>query len=582
MPESKNIAGRDERLDEIVTNPSSLMKWAKSPEAAGMVVGFEAEMLIEDLAWPGDDETSEDESRDEPMPDLDGDFGNVSDAIENWFENGNDFHEGSLLRRALKRLERDYYEFCDRHFEPDDYRNRIRDHIADDQGVDEDDPLVDEIIDGQTQAYRNAVSMVKSEIYEDDDSWADFLRAEGLDTMRDFARAEGLDWPYMISPESSKTPEDMEASFVEFTGYDCTVNDSYHGSRPRNSFVMEPDSSLSGEDGYGGLELISPPMPLPSALVALDKVFSWMRRVRAVTSMRPATGFHIGVSMPSKGIENLDKLKLILMMGDEHVLRQFGRERLSSYAASSLKHIRNNLEQPGFDVVAELSKFRNFMDIQAAKDIKAMITGGMRRENTVSVRPSAGYVEFRSPGGDYLKQQGEIELAVLRFARALAIASDPEAERKEYAKKLYQLLTASLDSRDGTIDAFAAYSSGMMSKEDLLQAVRQSRSSTAAGAAMWNVVDRSGKIVGKITADDRNLMDKLAAFAGRNNLDARSLDAVRPGKERKLQTFRVTHAKTGDRFDIDAKTPAEALRYAKSRWGIASAPDSEFTVVSRT
>lgn len=579
MPEHKNIAGRGDRLDEIVTNPSALMKWARSPEAAGMVVGFEAEMLIRGLAWPDDDTSEEDDSADQDMPDS---YDSAFDDIEEWFEDGNNFNEPSGLRRAMRGLDRDYRQYARDHWDEDDHEDGIRRLVSDELGVPDDDELVDEAIKRRSSAYSAAVENSIEEWIESGDSWTDFLNVYGYGTMRDFAENNNLDWPYTIRSESEITPEDLADSFTGNTGYDCMVNDSYHGPRPKSTFVMEPDASLGGEDGMGGVELISPPMPLPSAIAALEKVFSWMGKIRAVTTMRPATGFHIGVSMPSKGIENLDKLKLILMMGDEHVLKQFGRERLSSYAASSLKHIRNNLEQPGFDVVAELSKFRNFMDIQAAKDIKAIITGGMRRENTVSVRPSAGYVEFRSPGGDYLKQQGEIEMAVLRFARALAIASDPEAERKEYAKKLYQLLTASLDGRDGTIDAFAAYSSGMMSKEDLLQAVKQRRGGMATGGSMWNVVDRSGKIVGKITADDSNLMDKLSAFAGRNNLDSRSLDAVRPGKERKLQTYRVTRTETGDRFDIDARTAAEALRYAKSRWGLASAPDSGFTVVSRT
>lgn len=577
--------GPADRLDEIVTNPSALARWAKTPEATTMVVGFEAEMLIRGLVWPDDTTTAEDYDADRDMPSsYDGAF----DEIESWFEDGNSFNEQSGLRRAMRMMDRDYREYAERKWDEDDHEDRIRELIGDELGVRYDDPLIDEVIEGRTSAYRRAVGEAKEEWMDEGDVWGDFLNVYGYTTMKDFAEANNLDWPYTTAPDSSVTPEDLEASFVEHTGYDCTVSDSYHGQRSKTAFVMEPDSSLTGEDDLGGLELISPPMPLPSAMSAIEKVFSWMRKVKARTTMRPPTGFHIGVSMPGRGLEKLDKLKLILMMGDEHVLKQFGRERLSRYAASSLKHIRDNLSQPGFDIEAELARFRTFLDIQAAKDISAMITGGMRRENTVSVRPSAGYVEFRSPGGDYLKQQGEIEMAVLRFARALAIASDPMAERKEYAKKLYQLLTSAVEGRDDAIEAFAAYSSGLMSKDDLQRAIRTYRDrksgTSADGGRTWNVFDtRSGKTVGTIFSAENQLMDRLRGFADRNGFQASQLDVVQPGsRESRMTTYRVSQNYGGnERFDIDAKSPAEALKYAKARWGDASRPDGDFTVTQR-
>lgn len=581
-----NAAKRSPIL-EIATNPSTLMKWAQGPEAADMVVGFEAEMLIRGLAWPDDDGGTEDRDADEPMPPG---YEGFDSAIDDWFANGNDFHESASLRRALRRLDREYLDYVNDRWNEERYsdkwRDRIREVLAEELGVDEDDPQVDENIDLDTSTYRDVKREIKDEFANDDDTWGSYLQMEGLSNMSDFAEAYNLDWPYSRAA-SGRTPEDLEADFVTKTGYSCTVNDSYHGGRPKNTFVMEPDSSLSGKDGYGGLELISPPMPLASALQAIDRVFDWMESIGAETGWRPSTGFHIGVSMQGRGVENVDQLKLILMMGDEHVLRQFGRERLSRYAASSLAHIRDNLSQPGFNIEAELSKFRSFLDIQAAKDLSAVATGGMRRENSINIRPSMNYIEFRSPGGDYLKQRDEIKVTVLRFARALSIAANPEAEKKEYAKKLYQLLTSSVDRKDNAIEAFAAYSSGLMSREDLrttIEAYRQKRDGMPGkGDRRWNITDeRTGKVVGSVFSDDAQLTDKVRAFAQRNNLDYNRLNASRPGQEKKTVTYRVSqNYGRGERFDIDARSPEEALKYAKSRWGATGRPDTDFTVINR-
>lgn len=579
----------DEPLLEITTNPSTLLKWAQTADAANTVVGFEAEMLIRGLVWPDEDDGTEDRDADEPMP---GSYEDFDSAIDDWFANGNNFHESASLRRALRRLDRDYLDYVNDRWNEERYsdkwRDRIREVLADQLGVDEDDPQVDENIDLDTSTYRDVKREVKDDFANDDATWGSYLQMEGLSMMSDFAEANNLDWPYSRQSDSGMTPEDAEASFVTSTGYACTVNDSYHGGRPKNTFVMEPDSSLTGNDDYGGLELISPPMPLASALEAIDRVFDWMGSVGAKTGWHPPTGFHIGVSMKGKGVENVDRLKLILMMGDEHVLKQFGRERLSRYAASSLAHIRDNLSQPGFNIEAELSKFRSFLDIQAAKDLSAMVTGGMRRENSINIRPSMNYIEFRSPGGDYLKQRNEIKMTVLRFARALAIAADPDAERREYAKKLYQLLTSAVEGKDMAIDAFAAYSSGLMSKEDLQRAIKTYRErksgASADGGRTWNVIDTaSSRVLGTIFSAENQLMDRLRDFASRNGLNASQLDVVKPGsRESRLTTYRVTqNYGRNERFDIDARTPAEALRYAKGRWGEPNRSDADFSVVQR-
>ena len=77
-----------------------------------------------------------------------------------------------------------------------------------------------------------------------------------------------------------------------------------------------------------------------------------------------------------------------------------------------------------------------------------------------------GYIEFRGPGGIYTnKDVSEITDTMLRFARAMTIAADPQAYRQEYQKKLYKTLSKS-ESGERTIDSlFADFQSGDINKE---------------------------------------------------------------------------------------------------------------------
>jgi hypothetical protein len=111
-------------------------------------------------------------------------------------------------------------------------------------------------------------------------------------------------------------------------------------------------------------------------------------------------------------------------------------------------------------------------------------------EKYMSVHPQDGYIEFRGPGGDYLNKEGEIEdtlkNTMLRLAYAMSIAGSPELYRREYAKKLYKVLSGykgaeiSKDAKDTRYKTkietedenpfmrlFADYSAGAISGDEL-------------------------------------------------------------------------------------------------------------------
>jgi hypothetical protein len=91
-----------------------------------------------------------------------------------------------------------------------------------------------------------------------------------------------------------------------------------------------------------------------------------------------------------------------------------------------------------------------------------------------SINPKEGYVEFRSPGGDWLNEDiGKLTNTLLRFVVALDAALDPQKYRQEYLKKLYQLLQPK--SEEDPLAIFAKYSAGALPKSALKSFIKQSQ-----------------------------------------------------------------------------------------------------------
>jgi hypothetical protein len=77
-------------------------------------------------------------------------------------------------------------------------------------------------------------------------------------------------------------------------------------------------------------------------------------------------------------------------------------------------------------------------------------------------------------GGDYVTQWGDIKNTILRFAQALTVACDPQAQRKEYGLKLYKLLSTQQSHSDqqDPIKMFSLFGSGALPKDQLQDYLR--------------------------------------------------------------------------------------------------------------
>jgi len=323
------------------------------------------------------------------------------------------------------------------------------------------------------KAFEEWEDEVWPDIWNDDDMFTDWADNEGMRMMSDIQNSYNITWPHWISPETQGEMdiEEVADEFGSAIGRPVNWSRNYHGGkRAPNTYVVEPDGSLEGDEpGDSGLEFVSPPLPIEELLGDLKKVKSWAGRIGAYTN--DSTGLHINVSVPGwKGnLNDLDYVKLAILLGDEHVLAQFGRTG-NTYTKSAFDIVKSHIRQRPQDAEALLKQMKEHLNAAASKLIHTGVT-----QKYTSINVKDGYIEFRSPGGDWLGDNFDaIESTLLRFVVAMDAAVDPDKYKEEYAKKLYKLLSSGNDSTD-TLQYFAQYSAGMLPRSALASFVKQAQ-----------------------------------------------------------------------------------------------------------
>jgi hypothetical protein len=210
-------------------------------------------------------------------------------------------------------------------------------------------------------------------------------------------------------------------------------------------------------------------MPVDEMFSDMDKIVNWANNYGCYTNS--STGLHMNISVPDMSTAKLDFVKLALLMGDEYVLEKF--ERLGNYyAKSAMQMVRDRVAQRPEDANKMLEDMKERLNALATK----VIHSGETSKYT-SINTKDGYVEFRSPGGDWLasynEDKGNIENTMLRFVVALDAAMDPEKYRKEYLTKLYKLLSPK--GENDTLAYFAKFAAGELPQSALKSFVRQAQ-----------------------------------------------------------------------------------------------------------
>ena len=436
----------EEDLFEVNMSPGNLKKMAA---ATGAKAGIEFEMYVPNAA-------EEDEYGPEPENDYDMDEsfptgrGWQREVIE-FFRGGDYGSTTSTIQRALDHLDEDYWTWKDENFEEWYDNNSVvfMEYLQAElpQDDDEDDEEYAErlrTVAAETGGaeYERAMDQFREE-YQGEDQWEEFLSDIDISTMQDFGNRESLDWPYVYSNSNSGgsiSIDDVASDFQSAIGRRVTTGGYHSGQGSQtNNYRVETDSSLDEPDNPedGGLEFISPPLPIDQMLSDLDKVIKWANRNACYTNN--TTGLHINVSVPDFSKDKLDYVKLAIFLGDEYVLEQFGRLG-NSYCQSAMQGIKEIARKNPSKMVDMLEKMQNNLSAMASKIVH---TGETNKYTSINTQD--GYIEFRSPGGDWLGEyaadKDKINNTLLRFTVALDIAMKPELYRQEYMKKLYKVLT---------------------------------------------------------------------------------------------------------------------------------------------
>ena len=527
-----------EILDEVAMNPTRLKQEAAK---TGAQAGMEFEMIVPNV--------KREEGDGDPEADYDSDesINSIRD-IRDFFNDGN-YNTSRMVDELVDELTEGYHEWADekRSEEWDsEGKKYLREYIKDEGEFDEDaaldeaydqlgltdeqkeeankagstitkrsdaegnedwkhwkeatdmvdekrDQFVEEEWDEQGRLYDNA-----REKWMDESDWPDeneWLSSEGLYTMQDIESNYNITWPHWFYPDKGGelSVDDVGDEFSEMIGKPVNTSERYHGARREaGHYVVEPDGSLEPDDyDSAGLEFVSPPMPIDEMITDFNKVVAWANKTGCYTN--DSTGLHINVSVPDFSREKLDYVKLALLLGDEYILKEFDREG-NTFCKSALKQVKDNIrENP-----ANAKKLLDGMK-EGLSDIASKLVHSGSTHKYTSINTKDGYIEFRSPGGDWLDADiPKIENTLLRFVVALDAAVDPQKYRKEYLKKLYKLLAPSKDNTD-TIQYFAKYAAGELPKAALRSFVQQAqlerkvKADREVGKKYWYRVDKEGR-----------------------------------------------------------------------------------------
>jgi hypothetical protein len=554
----------EQQLDELRMSPGSLRAFAGSSEAEGIRAGFEAELVFTGLGGEADyDEDPEpDYDADERANSIDDvinffsndeygyatygrDLDSLQDGLDEKYMEWHDDQMYRAFRDEAEDLVRKQW------LEERPMTERVHDYLV--EGMDLDDAEADRIqavgdaapkfetsseaaaymkqnpdyaryveavegaeeileedveqsIKEQDGHYDQALDGFRDDFYVDDDSG--FFGDVGLRWMSDVASEFQLMWPVMTytgqSSEggfSEENARNLATSLSDELIVKTKVSNGYHtATRDDETWIFEPDMSLDADDSDNmPVEIVSPPMPLEECLRKMEEFFEWAESNGAYANS--STGFHMGVSLPVTGGQ-VDYVKLALFLGDEYVLKEFGRSG-NHFCEAAIKKIRgrvkNNKEAIGGAM--ELMKHNLLELAQKALEINNHGFGKYTSINPQggndSTKPhlerGAKYIEFRSAGGsNYFEDIDKLKNTLMRYAKAMTVAANPAAERKEYYKKLYKLISP--PEGDPALNLFAQFAAGEISSSDLKRSWAE-KQLEAEPKGDWVLYDSYGKRV---------------------------------------------------------------------------------------
>lgn len=466
---------------EINFNSAEVVKSALD---APIRCGFEAETVWPILADGGDDDDTS------WLDDLD--WGSVSDLIY-----------GQEGRRSVERVEQAYREWLQESDYFYELESEVIDELVNDRKEDEayiDDFINDYNFEDEIKQYKaekladlypasiDGDEKAQEEFEEysnwDDDAWArEYVEQNKEDEYVEWLEqhirdnAEQLDdaWQraldqydieewvrieysgswfsalsdqdiYMYNDQGAVGVTEVASMIEDWASNDGSMtNDvragSYHSGKGVDNtyWRVEDDSSIEGDGAKA--EIISPVYDSPrQMLIEMKSLFDYLEENDVVTNS--STGLHITMSIAGEKMD-MNRLKLALLLGDQYVLTQFGRQ-FNSYTKSR----QENIEQQAKRAVQDpKGKNINLDELEGVLS-RGIDPGKFSSINFKHVRNEDGnyLTEFRIAGGDdYHTAYDKIAKAVVRYGATLQAAYDSNAFRKDYLKAIVKTIETAKD-----------------------------------------------------------------------------------------------------------------------------------------
>lgn len=223
-----------------------------------------------------------------------------------------------------------------------------------------------------------------------------------------------------------------DANFIN--DYDIGGYGSIHQSPSHRTWAFEYDGTVSA---YGGVEMKSPPLPLPEFLNILPDILSWIDRY-GTTDEHCGLHFHMSLANVNNLAKEVDMVKLILFSEESYVYKIFPN-RIDNYYAQEVKNkILRGMRS---------TQVKNYVsDLMGDKTIDPEQISNLAGDHYDAIhkvmdRKNPSHVEFRHPGGKgYHKKEKGIKDIIGKYATTLSIACDPDYKYREYIQKVLRLL----------------------------------------------------------------------------------------------------------------------------------------------